>query len=295
MARDWESTFTHWAKGPAATETERCENAIRAIKNAIAASEVLKNKNTEVFLQGSYRNRVNIRQDSDVDVGVICKDSFFYYLPTGVTKESASISDATYHYPEFKNDVQKALVEYFGEGAVTRGNKAFDIKANTYRVEADLAPFLDYRYYIDNEKYADGVKLQSDTGKEVINYPEQHYTNGVSKNDSTNRRYKRAVRILKNLKSEMEENNYTSAKDIPGFLIECLAFNVPNENYSSAQYKPLIRSVLAHMFNNTRASDDCSKWVEVNDIKYLFHSTQPWTKTQAHAFISDAWGYIGYE
>lgn len=294
MYKDWEATFTHWAKGPAATESERCENSINAIKNAIDKSVELKSRNIEVFLQGSYRNRVNVRQDSDVDIGLLCRDTFFFEHSNEISADSLNITDATYHYPEFKNDVQKALVDYFGTGTVTRGNKAFDIKSNTYRVEADLAPFFEHRYYWSSTSYREGVKLTPDSGGSIENYPEQHYSNGVSKNDSTSRRYKRVVRILKNLKSDME-NDYSSAKDIPNFLLECLTFNVPNDNFSSTTYKSLVRSTLAHIYNNTRPDDDCSKWVEVNDIKYLFHSTQPWTKPQAHKFISDAWDYIGYE
>jgi hypothetical protein len=295
MSKDWESTFTHWAKGPAATEAERCENSIRALKNAVAKSDALKNRNIEIVLQGSYRNRVNIRQDSDVDLGIICRDTFYYHLPEGVNVEGASITPATYHYAEYKNDVENALVNYFGRNEVTRGNKAFDIKSNYYRVEADLAPFFEYRNYWNSSQYAEGVKLYSDSEKEVINYPEQHYSNGVSKNDITSRRYKRSVRILKNLNSKMEEDGYNSAKAIPGFLVECLAFNVPNENFSSSSYTPLVRSVLAHIYNNTRPLDDCSEWFEVNKKKYLFHGSQPWTKAEAHQFISNAWNYIGYE
>lgn len=294
MSKDWESTFTYWAKGPSETENERCENAVRAVKNAIDKSDALKDKNTQVFLQGSYRNRVNIRQDSDVDIGLLCKKTFYYEHDESVTADSLNITKATYHYPEFKNDVEAALVDYFGATSVARGNKAFDIKENSYRVEADLAPFFEYRYYWSSTRYRLGVELLTDSGNEIQNYPEQHYNNGVSKNDNTNRKYKRAVRILKNLKSEMEDS-YSSAKAVPGFLIECMVFNVPDDNFTSSSYKQLIRSVLAHIFNNTRPKDDCSKWVEVNDIKYLFHSSQPWTKVQAHSFISDAWDYIGYE
>lgn len=295
MTKNWETTFTHWAKGPANSESERCENAIRAIKKAIEQSDALRILNTDVILQGSYRNRVNIRQDSDVDVGIICRDTFFYELSEGVTKETASISPATYRYADFKNDVHNALISYFGYASVTRGNKAFDIKANSYRVEADLAPFFEYRNYWAKGQFSEGVKLISDSGKEVINYPEQHYNNGIEKNNNTNRRYKRALRILKNIKSDMENNGYSSTSAVPGFLLECLAFNVPNENYSSSSFVPLMRSVIAHIYNSTMSSADCSLWTEVNDIKYLFHSTQPWTKQQAHQFISDAWNYIGYE
>ena len=102
------------------------------IRNAITASSKLRDRETRVFTQGSYRNNTNVRQDSDVDIGILCSDTFFYdVLPTGTTRESLQISSATYDYPQFKNEVGEALVSYFGQGAVTRGNKAFDVKENS--------------------------------------------------------------------------------------------------------------------------------------------------------------------
>ena len=50
-----------------------------------------------------------------------------------------------YSYADFKNDVEAALKSYFGAGSVTRGNKAFDVHANTYRVDADVVPCLEHR------------------------------------------------------------------------------------------------------------------------------------------------------
>lgn len=295
MSKNWESIFTTWAKGPAATETTRCENSIKAIKAAIGNSDILKNRSIDVFLQGSYRNRVNIRQDSDVDVGIVCNDTFFYNLPPDTTASGMNIDPAAYGYSQFKNEVEQALISYFGISSVTRGNKAFDIKANTYRVEADVAPFFEYRHYTDTSSCIKGVKLKPDRGGEVINYPERHYEKGVSKNDNTSRRYKRCVRILKNLKCKMEEEGSLSAKALPGFLIECMVYNVPDDAFVYADFNSIVKYVLAHIFNNTRPTDDCSKWTEVNDFKYLFHSSQPWTKAQAHQFVSEAWNYLGYE
>lgn len=49
MNRDWESVFMTWAQGPSATEQERAENAERQIREAIRASEKLKNRNIKVF------------------------------------------------------------------------------------------------------------------------------------------------------------------------------------------------------------------------------------------------------
>jgi hypothetical protein len=295
MSQNWESTFSFWAKGPSDTESERCENSVRAIKKAIEQSDALRDRNIEVFLQGSYRNRVNVRQDSDVDVGILCRDTFFYQLPDGKVAEDLNITPATYHYSEFKNDVHQALIDYFGHDAIIRGNKAFDIQTNTYRVEADIAPFFEYRYYLQNGNYAEGVKLISDSVVEVENYPEQHYTNGVSKNSETQKKYKRVVRILKNLKNKMDDEGYATAKKVPGFFLECLCFNVPNDDFGYHTYHANVRAVLAHLFNNTMNSNLCSEWVEVNDIKYLFHTTQQWSRLEAHNFISDAWDYVGYK
>lgn len=76
--KDWETTFASWAQGPGQKEQERCENAERAIRSAIAASAKLNYRNIKVSVHGSYRNHVNVRQESDVDIGIVCRDTFFF-------------------------------------------------------------------------------------------------------------------------------------------------------------------------------------------------------------------------
>lgn len=142
MPQDWENIFSTWAKPPGTSEQQKYENAEKAIKNAIKADQKLKDKNIRVFTQGSYQNNTNVRKDSDVDIGVLCLDSFYFDLPEGYNREHFNIQPATYFFPEFKNDVQRALESHFGKNSVKRGNKAFDIKENSYHVEADVAPFL---------------------------------------------------------------------------------------------------------------------------------------------------------
>ncbi len=71
--RDWEAQFREWAKPPGKTEQDRCDNAVSAIRNAIRASEKLRSRGVSIFAQGSYRNNTNVRKDSDVDIGVLCK------------------------------------------------------------------------------------------------------------------------------------------------------------------------------------------------------------------------------
>ena len=138
---DWEDIFKQWSKPPGKTEQERCENAEKAIKNAISASENLKNRDIKVFPQGSYRNNTNVRKDSDVDIAVVCYDVFFPYYPEGTTKETFGNIDGSYNYGVYKNEVENALVKHFGRTSVKRGNKAFDIKENSSIIKGGIFVF----------------------------------------------------------------------------------------------------------------------------------------------------------
>lgn len=299
MSRDWEAVFTTWSKGPSKTEQDRAENAERQIRQAIASSDKLKYRNISVITQGSYRNRVNVRKDSDVDIGVICFDTFFADYPDDNVKArlDESLSDSTYSYATFKNEIEEALVNRFGKASVSRGSKSFDIKENTYRVEADVAAFFEHRRYTSVNDFLSGVEMIPDdlSPPRVRNWPQQHYDNGVNKNTNTTRRYKRVVRILKSLSNEMSSQGIQSAKKVPSFLVECLVWNTPNDHFGRSTYKAEIRAVLAHLYNNTQTDDKCNEWGEVSELKYLFKGSQPWTRLDAHKFISDSWDYIGYE
>lgn len=295
MAQDWEDIFNAWSKPPGQAEQDRYANAESAVRNAIKASDALKKRDIKIFTQGSYRNNTNVRKDSDVDIGIVCYDVFFKQLPEGAKEEDFDFDDATYTYSQFKNEVGDALVSYFGSASVSRGNKAFNIKENSYHVEADVAPFFEHRRYDTNKSYISGVELRPDNGDQVINWPEQHYENGVNKNNLTERNFKAGVRILKSLAIDMEDNGIVAAKQISGFLIECLMWNVPNDNIGYNTYKKIMRACLAHLFNNTLSDEKCTEWGEVSELKYLFRGTQKWTREQAHSFISSAWDYVEFE
>lgn len=305
MSKDWESSFAFWAKSPSQTENERCERVIRAINKAIAGSAQLQSRKIKVFTQGSFRNRVNVRQDSDVDVGVMCYDSFFAQYPEGKSKADYGNTAADYLFPQFKNDLEQALVSHFGRQAVTRGNKAFDIKASASQVEADVVPLFEFRqYWANGAPFRAGVALLPDNGGDRIeNYPERlpidhwpttplHYENGNAKNDRTSRRYRGMVRILKKVRIEMESARDPAAA-IPGYLIECLVWNAPDECFGADTWMERMRAVLVFVWNQTKDATTCGKWCEVDAIKYLFHSSQPWTREQAHAFVQAAWNFVG--
>lgn len=296
MSQTWEEKFRIWAQSPSKSETDRLERTERAIREAIHASFKLSSRSLKIFTQGSFRNRTNVRRESDIDVGVLCYDTFFYELPPQKTDAQFGISPATYSYAQFKNEVGEALVAKFGSLAVSRGNKAFDIKAPGSQVEADVAPFFEHRRYSENGKFLSGVELRPDNGlpPKIVNWPEQHYENGNNKNNLTGRRYRALVRIMKSLRNEMRDEGKVVAEPIIGFLNECLVWNVPNSQFGNTTYTQDLRNVLAYLYVNTDSDQKCNEWGEVSELKYLFRPSQKWTRQQANDFILAAWRHVGF-
>lgn len=303
MSAIWEDVFKEWAKAPPRAEQQTSESAIQAIKEAVSNSPTLSKRRIKTFAQGSYRNRVNVRQDSDVDVGVLCFDVFLSHYPQGTSRETLGHVDGGYPYGQFKNELEDALVAYFGRASVRRGNKAFDLGNNAYSVEADVVPFFEYRQYWPDKHYLAGVALIPDRGGRIANFPERlvndwpdtplHYENGVRKNDRTARRFKGVARIVKKLRNLMADRNVPEAAPIPGFLIECLVWNVLDSCFVGSTWDVRVQAVLAYLTANTASSANCDKWCEVNDIKYLFHPSQKWTRAEANAFVRRARDFVG--
>jgi hypothetical protein len=299
MSRDWEETFRRWKEPSSENEGQKCQNAERMIRDAIQEDDALSKHKIEIFAQGSYHNNTNVRLQSDVDICVRLMDVFFteFSFANGLTKDAVGLVDATYTYPQFKNDVERALINKFGEDSINRGNKAFDVHANSYRVDADVVACCEHRRYsnhIVNGEYffVSGTELHPDNGGRIINWPHQHYNNGVEKNNATGHRFKHIVRCLKRLKNEMADTGVPAATPIPSYLIECLVWNAPNGSFGHQEYVTDVESVLKYTSESTATSANCSEWGEVNELKYLFKGSQPWTLEQAHTFLDSARNYI---
>ena len=295
----WEDTFRSWGTPPGQTEKTKMENAEAAVKKAIANHRRLSEMDISIFAQGSYRSNTSVKQDSDVDICICLNSTFFERYPEGKTRKDYGNIEGSIDFATYKNLIQEALNNYFGYQYVTRGNKAFDIHSNSYRVDADVLPAFAYHYYYgDGGKdyiYPVGVAFNTDKGVRIINWPHQSCNNGVSKQEETNQRFKKMVRIVKKLRNKMQEENISGSHDIASFLIESMAWNVPSNELGKDNYYDDMRAVIANCFNFTLSDDACKNLCEINDIKYLFYPSQPWNKERAHNFFDAAWNYIGFK
>ena len=290
MSIDWEQTFRNWSKPSSENESTKAENAERMIKIAVSNSQILSSKDISVFPQGSYRNNTNVREDSDVDI-CVCLNSLVssdYSLVPGMNDRLAGLISASYNYNQFKNDLETALRNKFGLLGVSRGKKAFDVHANSYRIDADVVPAIQGRLYYNHTNFLRGTCVLPDSGGIIYNWPEQNYNNGVAKNNKTNSRFKFIVRAIKRLRNRLAENGYSSAKPISSYLIECLIYVVPDHYFSGDSYKANVNECIKYLYNQI----DLNDWTEINEIKYLFRPSQKWSKEQVKEFLSSSWHYI---
>jgi hypothetical protein len=259
------------------------------IRNALQNDAALRNRNFDLFLQGSYRNSTNIRGDSDVDVVAMLTDT---YMPeygaldpyTRSVVEGRSNS-ATYTHTDFRRDVLSAICRAFPTHNITEGGKSIKIPRTSNNIPADVVPCLDYRLYIppqrlqDDASHIDGIWLWDvKRNHEVTSFPKHSYDNGVAKHQRTDQWYKPTVRIFKNARGWMEDNGLIQSGTASSHAIECLLYNVPDQQFGSSYGSTFVNVV------NWLNGADLTNFVCQNGIQRLFDSGR-WTQQNARTYI----------
>ena len=239
MLNNLEQKLKKWDNPLSDSEEYICSAAIRRIKEIINSDDNLKNRKIEIIEQGSHANKTNVRNNSDVDIAVICHQTFDVKLPPNKTDIDYGICDSDYEFRQFKMDVFQALANYFKIEEINYENKSIRIehfKYNNSYISIDVVPFFEYKEYDDKDVFRTGVCFSMPDGTRVINYPKQHIENSIKKNDRTNHYYKRMVRCFKSLKYELEDNGY-SFDNVKSFVLESIIYNMDDEVFDIEKAK----------------------------------------------------------
>ncbi|MCO5114326.1 MAG: nucleotidyltransferase [Bdellovibrionaceae bacterium] len=282
-----EERLRGWAKPPSQTEIEKCERAERMIRQAIEEDPKLSKMDISVYAKGSYANRTNIPSDSDVDIAVVANYYHFNDYPAGKTASDFGFSNTGYLYTTFKDNVLEAIENKFGKSEVSAGEKCVKVRSNSCRVDADVVPHFVHKRFALDKSSQEGVSIKT-AGTTIYNWPKQDYENGVQKNERTGKRYKALVRIIKNTRSKMREEGYTSAKNVASYLIACLVWNVPDYFFDEDSYEKMTADAIDFLIEQTSDLANVKEWGEVNELKYLFRTSQPWKLDEVHQFLRDA-------
>jgi hypothetical protein len=175
------------------------------------------------------------------------------------------------------------------------GSTAIRVHSSTARVDADVVPCLDYRYYFSAQSFRDGAKTFKKSGSALVNYPVQHLERGRMKNNSTKTNFKKTVRILKRTENAMVVAG--RHREVPSYFLECLVYNCPNGILMRRTWTDIVREVIVHIWNEMEGAEPSSssdRWLEVNECKYLFGTHQRWTRQDGRDFAKAAWNFLGY-
>lgn len=259
------------------------------VQSALLNDAALAPRNFDVFLQGSYRNSTNIHGDSDVDVVVQLNDTYMpeYGALDAYTRSivEGHSSAATYTLTDFRRDVSNAIRRAFPTHNITEGGKSIKILRTSNNIPTDVVPCLEYRLYLPpktllvDPTYVEGIWLWDvQRAQAVTSYPKQSYGNGVAKHGRTNQWYKPIVRIFKNARGWIEDNGLIQSGTASSHAIECLLYNVPDQQFGSSYGDTVVNVV--NWLNGAELTD----FVCQNDIQRLFDSGG-WTQQNARAYI----------
>lgn len=186
-----------------------------------------------VLLQGSYGNGTGVRRESDVDISIICEDVWIGNY-TRFSARDYNFCDSSFSILDLKSQLSNFINNHY-PSMVRESNKCIDFAGNgSSRKNVDIVPALRYRDYSNDlycnpNNYVKGICIKTRNGMKIINYPEQTRDNSIHKNNETNYYYKKIVRIIKSIKSDMEDEGNSYASSVSSFGLESLLYNVPND------------------------------------------------------------------
>jgi len=283
-----ESQLERWSNQGAVATAKQTHESIRAALDRYDWP----NGKPEVYLQGSYKNSTNIRGDSDVDV-VVQLNSIFRSNLTEEQKRWFGFTNATYTWREFREDVRKALIEYYGLSKVRQGKKS--LKVQTPYLPSDVVVCIQYRKYPQHPKseddFIEGMTFYVPSeGRWVVNFPKLHYDNGVDKNSRTSGWYKHTVRMFKNARTYLIERE--APQDLaPSYFLECLLYNVLDGKFGKS-----FQDTFCNVVNWLNLAD-FSQFVCQNEQLSLFgNSPEQWSEQKTRRFLSymmqlwETWG-----
>jgi len=229
----------------------------------------------ETFLQGSYKNNTNLQRDSDVDLVVQLSTRIrprVAALRGNRLEQNLSHIEIHRKWQSFRDQTLKALFQAFGSDSVSSGRKSLKIARGRLPATADVVVTI---------RHEDGLAFfLPDERRWVVSYPNQHYDRGCRKEEATNNRYKRTIRMFKAARNHLVQHDLIQADKAPSYFIECLLSNVPNQLFHQRLDDSYV-NILEYLQDSDLRQFQCQ-----NGKRELFGSSPDiWSLNKARQFV----------
>ena len=298
----WNDRLAHWEKPASDTEEAQIERAASMVRGALSSSTWLSSEGVTVAAQGSYFNNTNVRQMADQDLRAAhpaLRVEYAVGLNEQVVDNQLGIYRTGRSYADIvgrmRTEINLALGSKFGilnlDMSGTKATRVLALPGS--RAPVDVVPVFRYLWIFNNGiagvGQAEGICILSTDGKWTHNFPSQHNANGIAKRARTQHRFKKVVRSLKRIRDELVSMGILGEKQAPSFLTECLTYAIEDYYFTATapqqRYDRLVQIVhrMSTLVNDPQWTSTAT---EINEIKYLFHASQPWKVTDAQWFVS---------
>jgi len=289
-----EQILNGWTGPSSDTEKDKQDRTKRMIQEAVDAHGAFDDCRLSVYPKGSYANNTNVRVDSDVDIAVQCHNVEYWKEQTPGAHPPGAPYTGVWTPEKLRSELVAALKTKFPGQVDVTGSTAIGVNASSARVDADVVPCFDFRYYFTSGGRRPGTKIFPRSSSSFENYPAQHLEQGKQKNTRTNTRFKKAVRIMKRVENAMVDAGVH--REVPSFFIECLVYNCPDPVLKRSTWTGVVKGSLSHIWDELQGSEpdeNSQRWDEVNECKYLFFGRQKWTRADGRDFAKAAWNHLG--
>lgn len=303
----WNDRLVHWEKPASDSEEAIIQRAAGQVRVAISKNNWLRAEGVRIEPQGSYHNNTNVRQESDIDLRAVHPMLRVVYAESVVQSSADQALGYSYigrFFPEVLADMRREmwamLASEFGDRNVEDGGKAFRVKSVPgSRAPVDVVPCFKLHYVRWNMisvsyDVAEGIVILPRAGAPIFNFPEQHYQNGIAKRALTQHRFKKNVRMLKRLRDELVDLGKIQKGQVPSFLIECLVYEVEDYHFffeADDRYDRLLR-IVRRIGERSYDPNWINSATEINGVKLLFGSHQPWTANAVSIFAEAAYARL---
>ncbi|MBY3032436.1 hypothetical protein HF265_25700 [Rhizobium leguminosarum] len=304
----WNDRFTHWEKAESTTETIAIERGRSVVQGILENNRSLASEGVRFVPQGSFTNRTNVRNEADIDLRVqhpLLRIEHASDVDPGSARSAYGYYDAGRTYAQIAGDMRSTIATELkaslGKTNVDdSGKKAIRVKGVTgSRGEVDVVPcFTLHHIYIPQDTFQyeriQGVAILGSDGTWTLNYPDQHIANGRLKRTTTNHQFKRIVRIVKRMQSDMIDHGIVNER-VPSFLVECLLYLVEDHHFvmNEDRYDRVKRILKRSLEIISQPGPILSYYPEINGIKPLFGAQQAWTVEKARWFLANAIRHLG--
>ena len=246
----------------------------------------------EVYAQGSYANKTNIDGDSDVDLVIALKSSF-YADKEELSKPEIEEYEKYYQRSEvtwqrFREAVLKLLNRWY---SVKEKSKCVNVRSNLIRLPADVLIALDHRHYRGflgflEQDYVDGVQFYTSKDVKIINFPKEHIRACGSKDSKVGGQFRPVVRVAKHARNMLIASDESKLKDgtAPSYFLESLLWNVEDSCFTG-DLPQAYRNVVEWLYANPCKLKDMDF---PNKMAKLFGEAQDsvWNVSDAESLIA---------